>query len=233
MSTTTTARTEEELGAMRWVLEEVAAGRTFPAAESKAIVQCLHVALHAHDPVQIELVPLRDAADYPATHALNVSLLAMATTEFTGHTGADVLAVGLAGLLHDIGSIFTLEELLTKATPLTDDERQQLKQHPILGARAVLASEDNLDLAAIAAYEHHVRMDGGGYPAFRYPRDCHTASRLIQICDVFDAMRTPRPYKKAWPDEMALSFIEERAGFEFQPELARSFVAMLKAYLKQ
>jgi HD-GYP domain-containing protein (c-di-GMP phosphodiesterase class II) len=230
VTTLVTQGMEDELSAMRWVLQEIAAGGTFPAAESKAIVQSLHVALHANDPVQLFQVPLRDAPDYPATHALNVSLLAMATTEFTGHSGLDVLAVGLAGLLHDVGAIFTPEELLTKSTPLTDEERTVLKQHPIVGARTVLASEDNLDLPSIAAYEHHVRMDGGGYPAFRYPREAHTASRLIQICDVFDAMRTPRPYKKAWPDEMALSFIEERAGFEFQPELARSFAAMMKAY---
>ncbi len=223
---------EEELGAMRWVLQEIAAGNTFPAPEAKAIVQSLYVALHAQDPMQLIQVPLRDAADYPATHALNVSLLVMATAGFTGHSGADVLAVGLAGLLHDVGAVFTPEDLLTKSTPLTEDERTILKQHPIHGARAVLASEDNLDLPAIAAYEHHVRLDGGGYPTFKFPRKSHTASMLIQICDVFDAMRTPRPYKKAWPDELALSFIEERAGFEFQPELARSFVAMMKANAK-
>src|SRR5438105_5468790 len=184
---------DEELDAMRWVLEEVAAGRPVPAAEAKAIVQSLHVSMHATPELSLQLVQMRLPSDYNATHALNVSMLAMATTESTGHSGEEVLHVGLAGLLHDIGTVFTPTEILTKTEPLNEQERSTLKQHPVLGARAVISSEDNLDLPAIVAYEHHVRLDGGGYPAFKYPRDAHTASRLIQICDVFDAMHTPRP----------------------------------------
>jgi response regulator RpfG family c-di-GMP phosphodiesterase len=70
-------------------------------------------------------------------------------------------------------------------------------------------------------------IDGGGYPSFRFRRDCHYASRLVHVCDVYDALRTKRPYRDAWPSEKVRSYLEERAGSEFDPDLIRSFSAMM------
>ena len=70
-------------------------------------------------------------------------------------------------------------------------------------------------------------LNGGGYPTMHYRRDCHQASKLVHICDVYDALRTNRPYRDAWPSEKVLGYIEERAGLEFEPDFAGTFVRMM------
>ena len=76
-------------------------------------------------------------------------------------------------------------------------------------------------------------LDGGGYPTFRFPRDCHPASKLVHVCDVYDALRTNRPYREAWPAEKVLSYVTERSGSEFAPEMAAPFVGMMRELEQQ
>jgi putative two-component system response regulator len=85
-------------------------------------------------------------------------------------------------------------------------------------------------MAAVVAYEHHLMHDGGGYPALHYCRTCHSASRLAHVCDVYDALRTHRPYRAAWSSAAVLSYIEERAGTEFDPDVAHSFIRMMRQW---
>jgi cyclic di-GMP phosphodiesterase len=73
-------------------------------------------------------------------------------------------------------------------------------------------------------------IDGGGYPLMRFGRPCHRASRLVHVCDVFDALRTHRPYRDAWPLEKTLAYIQERAGHEFDPTIVQPFLAMLRQW---
>lgn len=102
-----------------------------------------------------------------------------------------------------------------------------MNRHPVEGARIIMVSQQNLDLAAVVAYEHHIMQNGGGYPKLDYPRECHQASKLVHVCDVYDALRTNRPYRAAWPAQKVLGYLEERAGTEFEPEAARRFVKMM------
>ena len=71
-------------------------------------------------------------------------------------------------------------------------------------------------------------INGHGYPACHYRRDCHKASKLVHVCDVYDALRTRRPYRDAWEAERVLTYLEERAGTEFEPEAATAFVKMMR-----
>jgi HD-GYP domain-containing protein (c-di-GMP phosphodiesterase class II) len=151
----------------------------------------------------------------------------MGLAEFMGMGAADVRTLGVAGLLHDVGKIKVPRDLLTKPGKLTPDERAVISQHPRYGAQLILESEEQLDLAAVVAYEHHIMLNGGGYPRFRFPRPCHPAGNLVHVCDVYDALRTRRPYRDAWPAEDALRYVEGRGGMEFDPEIVRSFVAMV------
>jgi HD-GYP domain-containing protein (c-di-GMP phosphodiesterase class II) len=79
----------------------------------------------------------------------------------------------------------------------------------------------------VVAYEHHIMINGGGYPKLEYPRDCHQGSKLVHVCDVYDALRTNRPYRAAWPAPKVLAYVEERAGTEFDREIARGFAKMM------
>ena len=97
------------------------------------------------------------------------------------------------------------------------------------GARIVLSRERGLGVAAVVAYEHHVCIDGGGYPSFRFTRNCHYASRIVHVCDIYDALCTNRPYRDAWEPEKALTYLESRAGTEVDSDITRVFCEMVRA----
>src|SRR6185436_5540562 len=150
--------------------------------------------------------------------------------EFLGHAPPDVRAFGISGLLHDVGKVRIPRDILNKPGKLSPEERRIINQHPADGARLLLASPERLEMAAIVAYEHHMMHDGGGYPTPRYCRTCHSASRLAHVCDVYDALRTHRPYRGAWTSEAVLAYLEERAGTEFDPDVAHAFVRMMRQW---
>jgi putative nucleotidyltransferase with HDIG domain len=220
----------EEAEAVRWVHGEVEARRALPLAEAEAVVRSLGVAMHGERRMVLPLVRLREFDEYTTTHSLNVAVLSMALTEYLGHGSAEVRAAGVAGLLHDVGKVNIPRDLLNKPGKLTAQEREVMNRHPVDGARILLESEGRLELAAMVAYEHHLMHAGGGYPDLRFDRTCHACSRLAHVCDVYDALRTRRPYRDAWENERVLAYIEERAGTEFDPAFAQPFVRMMREW---
>ena len=197
--------------------------------EAEAVVRSLSVAMQADRRMVLPLLQLKEFDQYTTTHALNVAVLSMALAQALGVPKKQIRAIGVAGLLHDIGKIRIPLEMLTKPGKLSDEERRIMNQHPVDAARIIMESEEELELAAVVAYEHHIMLDGGGYPAVHYPRECTLASRLVHVCDVFDALSTTRPYREAWPQEKVLSYLAERAGSEFDPQLVTAFDQMMRA----
>ena len=220
----------EEVDTLRWLHNEVQATGAVPLAEAEAVVRSLAVAMHGGRQVILPLLQLKQFDQYTTTHSMNVAVLSMALAEFVGLAGADVRAFGIAGLLHDIGKIKIPLDVLTKPGRLTDEERALMNEHPVTGARILLDVEADLDLAVVVAYEHHIMINGGGYPVLHYTRDCHQASKLVHVCDVYDALRTRRPYREAWSFDKTLGYLEERSGLEFDPELGGAFVRMMKQW---
>jgi putative nucleotidyltransferase with HDIG domain len=223
----------EEIEAVEWLHQEVGAHGELPLVEADAVVRSLSLAMHADSQVVLPLLQLKEFDQYTTTHSLNVSVLTMGLAEFLGLGASDVRAFGVAGLLHDLGKVRIPKEILVKPGRLTEAERQVMQQHPADGARIIFASDKQLDLAAVVAYEHHIMINGQGYPAVHYRRDCHRASKLVHVCDVYDALRTHRPYREAWESERALTYIEERAGIEFDREIAHAFVRMVRQWDKR
>lgn len=219
-----------EADTVRWLHEQLNTRNQLHLAEAEAVVRSLSVAMHADRQMLIPLLRLRSFDEYTTTHCLNVSVLSMALAEFIGLPPADVRTFGVAGLLHDIGKVRIPHEILTKPGKLTPEERQIMNRHTVDGARIIIETEDQLDLAAIVAYEHHIMIDGSGYPALHYRRDCHYASKVVHVCDVYDALRTRRPYRDAWSSEQVLQYISEKAGTEFDPDLAAAFVNMMRRF---
>ena len=199
-----------------------------PLAEAEAVVRSLSMAMHGDQQMILPLLQLREFDEYTTTHSLNVSVLVMALAESLQLAQQDVRAFGIAGLLHDLGKVNIPKDILNKPGKLTDEERQVMQNHPVAGARMIIESGRKLDLAATVAHEHHIMINGQGYPTRHYHRPCHKASNLVHVCDVYDALRTKRPYRDAWEAERVLTYIEERAGTEFEPEIAGSFVRMMR-----
>jgi putative nucleotidyltransferase with HDIG domain len=208
--------------------KEVQERGKLPLAEAEAVVRSLSMAMHGDSQMILPLLQLREFDEYTTTHSLNVSVLTMALAESLGLAAQDVRTFGIAGLLHDLGKVNIPKDILNKPGKLTDQERDVMQQHPTAGAKLIIESGRRLDLAAAVAHEHHIMINGHGYPKQHYDRDCHKASKLVHVCDVFDALRTRRPYRDAWESERVLTYLEERAGTEFEPEAATAFVAMMR-----
>lgn len=220
----------EELDAVEWLHGELRTRRQLHLVEAEAVIRSLTVAMHGDQDFVIPLLRLKRFDQYTTTHAMNVSVLAMALAEYIGLSPAQVKEFGISGLLHDLGKVAVPDEILNKRGRLTEAERAVMNNHTVEGARIIMETEEHLDLAAVVAYEHHIKLDGGGYPRLNYPRRCHQASDLVHVCDVFDALRTNRPYRDAWTQETVLDYIVDGAGREFDPDLAQAFVRMMRQW---
>jgi len=218
----------EEAETFRWLLHEVQSNGSVPLLEAEAVVRSLSVAMCTDTPMVLPLLKLKEFDQYTTTHSLNVSVLSMALAETLGFRSLDVRAIGVAGLLHDVGKVRIPIEILTKPGKLTDAEREVMNRHPVDGAQYLMESHDDLGLAATVAYEHHIMLNGGGYPKLHYARECATASKLVHVCDVFDALSTTRPYRAAWPMDDTFAYLEVRAGSEFDADLVAAFIRTMK-----
>ena len=221
----------EEIETVDWVHEEIQRHAPIPLAEVEAVVRSLAVAMHAERQMLLPLLTLKRFDQYTTTHACNVAVLAMGLSERLGLSADEVRSFGVAGLLHDIGKVMIPIELLTKPGRFTDEERAIVQHHPADGAKIILQKEQGLGIAAVVAYEHHVFLNGQGYPSFRFPRSCHYASRIVHVCDVYDALCTDRPYRAAWEPDQALVYLEERAGIELDPDIVHPFTALIREAL--
>jgi putative nucleotidyltransferase with HDIG domain len=227
---TLTYTLREERETMDWMHAAIRDGSKLPMIEADAVVRSLSIAMHAEQAMVLPLLQLKEFDQYTTTHSMNVSVLAMALGEFLELGGATVRALGVAGLLHDLGKVCIPREILIKPGKLSDSERLVVQEHPVVGARMLLANAEPMELAAVVAYEHHIRLDGGGYPKLPDARGAQYASRIVHVCDVYDALRTNRPYRHAWESERAMAYIEDRAGVEFDAGIARSFIAMMRKW---
>ena len=219
----------DEIATVNWLHEEVLTGAHIPMAEVEAIVGSLAIAMRTEQKMLLPLVLMKDFDEYTTTHACNVSVLAMGLAEQVGCSRAEIRAFGVAGLLHDIGKVKIPLEILNKPGRLTDEERAVMATHPEEGARILLEREKGMQMAAVVAFEHHICIDGKGYPQMKFERGCHLASRLVHVCDVYDALSTNRPYRKPWTSEQVLHYLEERAGTEVDPVISRAFATMVRS----
>lgn len=218
---------EEETQAIDHLLDQAENRGLISLAVARAVVQSLSIALQYGRPLLELLVPVRRNDEYTTVHSLNVSVLSMSLAEAVGVPRQDVKDIGEAALLHDVGKAYTPVEVLQKPGKLSPDEWEIIKRHPEDGARIILRSGGQMEFAAVVAYEHHLTWQGGGYPELRYPRRPHPVSQLVQICDVFDALRTERPFRGPWPVEKIFRYFSELSGTDLNPEVLAGFQNML------
>ncbi|MEP6474518.1 MAG: HD domain-containing phosphohydrolase, partial [Gemmatimonadota bacterium] len=206
---------------------------SLPLLEAETVVRSLAVAMHSQGQMFMPLLQLKEFDQYTTTHASNVAVLAMALGEHLKLGSGLVRALGTAGLMHDLGKVKIPHDILVKPGAFTDAERAVMRRHPVDGAKLLLEREKGMELAAVVAYEHHIMLNGGGYPSMHFGRQCHYASKLVHVCDVYDALCTNRPYREAWSSEIALSYVEEKAGIEFEADIVASFCTMMRQHSHQ
>ncbi len=210
----------EEAETFRWMQTEVRSQGSVPLLEAEAVVRSLSVAMHGDSRMVLPLLKLKEFDQYTTTHSLNVAVLSMGLAESLG--------LPAAGDPRD--------RRRRPAARHRQDPDPARSAHQARQAHRRRARDHELSIRSMApgsscratrtwawrptvAYEHHIMLNGGGYPPLHYNRECTMASRLVHVCDVYDALSTKRPYRDAWPSEKTMAYLEERAGTEFDPDL--------------
>ncbi len=133
-----------------------------------------------------------------------------------------------ASPMHDIGKIGIPDSILLKPGKLDPKEREIMNTHVDIGAEILSGNDSSLmQMAKAVALHHHEKWDGSGYPKGLKGKEISFEGRIVAICDVFDALTSERPYKKAWTIENAMEFLEEKKGTHFQPDLVDKFKIIL------
>ena len=174
------------------------------------------------------LTAMRNYDNYTFTHMVNVSILTMAQARALGIEGRLLREFGLSALMHDIGKVRTPKEILNKPDKLTDDEFVIMRRHVVDGAEILRRTPEMPILAPVVAFEHHLRLDGTGYPfGVKRRRSLNLGTMLCSIADVYDAMRSQRAYQQAFPTDRILAVLKRNDGTQFDQHLVRRFVQLL------
>jgi putative nucleotidyltransferase with HDIG domain len=178
----------------------------------------------------VALTAMRNYDNYTFTHMVNVSILTMGQARALGIEGRLLREFGLSALMHDIGKVRTPKEILNKPDKLTDDEFVIMRRHTVDGAEILRRTPEMPILAPVVAFEHHLRLDGTGYPLGVRRQSLNVGTMLCSISDIYDAMRSQRAYQQAFPTERILAVLKRNDGTQFDQHLVRRFVQLLGIY---
>jgi putative nucleotidyltransferase with HDIG domain len=166
------------------------------------------------------MLDLRDQVTEEHTH--RVTELTVALAKRLGFPDAELGHIRRGALLHDIGKMGIPDAILQKPGPLTDTEWAIMQTHPEK-AYQVISRIDYLLPAVDIPYCHHEKWDGTGYPRKLKGEEIPLSARIFAVVDVFDALTSDRPYRKAWEKEKTLLYIQEQIGRHFYPDAVRVF----------
>ena len=175
------------------------------------------------------LVAALEARDaYTKGHSESVSALVTQMLRHSGAERADVELIAIGGRLHDIGKIGIRDSVLLKPGQLTDEEREHIKRHPVIGRR-ILAAIPSLAKILPIPYSHHERWDGGGYPEGLSKEKIPFWARLTAVADTFDALTSDRPYRAGMSHDKAFQIIKEIRGSQLCPDSVDLFFNAIEA----
>jgi putative nucleotidyltransferase with HDIG domain len=202
-----------------------------PDAEAaRGMVNGLAQAVSQNRTALLALTALKNYDNYTFTHMVNVSILTMGQARGLGIEGPLLREFGLAALMHDIGKVRTPPEVLNKPDKLTDEEFTIMKRHVVDGAEILRRTPEMPALAPVVAFEHHLRLDGTGYPDRVSRPTLNVATMMCSIADVYDAMRSQRRYQQAFPTDRILAVLQRNDGKQFEQHLVRRFVQLVGIY---
>jgi putative nucleotidyltransferase with HDIG domain len=175
----------------------------------------------------LALTALKKYDNYTFTHMVNVSALAMAQARSLNIDGPLLREFGFAALMHDIGKVNTPLEVLNKPGKLTKDEFDVMKRHVVDGAHILRRTPEMPALAPIVAFEHHLKQDLSGYPENIGSRQLNLCTMIVSIADVFDALRSNRPYREGMATVRIRNLMGEQGNPAFNQALLKRFVNLM------
>jgi putative nucleotidyltransferase with HDIG domain len=211
---------------LRKVLSDARLQSCFTDEAASSAVERIMSATFENAGALIAVAKLKEKDEITFLHSLAVSALMVAFGRSLGHSEDDIRLLGLGGLVHDLGKMTLSDDILTKSGKLTAEEMELVRRHPQLGyemvSKAGTAPTEVLDICRY----HHERYDGGGYPDRLSGKKIPYVARLAAICDVYEALTTIRPYKRAFTQAEAINMMINSPG-HFDAKLLSAFVSKM------
>lgn len=172
---------------------------------------------------------------YTGEHLNRIQLYAKKLSEFLGMPDDFVEQITLASAMHDIGKIGIPDKILSKPGPLSPEEFEIMKTHVLIGEKILSGSvHPTIRMAASITLHHHEKWDGSGYPRGLKGPEIPIEARIVMLCDVYEALRSPRPYKKPLGHRESFTIITKGDGKtspgDFDPDVLRAFIRMEKTF---
>ncbi len=214
----------------RSFMDDIRLGRAIDIKEVKASVsECVSSVLRNPDGM-MWVSKIRDKDEYTAEHSLNVGLLAIVFGRHLGASEEDLNKLGFAGMLHDVGKMRIPTEILNKEGSLSSEEFAVMKRHSQSGRDILMAHKNIYHSAVDVAYSHHETLDGTGYPRKVKASGISDFTRIITLCDIYDAITSNRVYKRGQSSLDALKVLYTNKGTKFDEKLVTEFISCIGLY---
>ena len=199
------------------------------SSATDSISNDLMSAISNNDAVAIDINALKTSDEYTFKHSVDVATIAMILAKKQGLSKKQIHEIGVAGLLHDVGKTKVPLEILNKPGRLDDEEFNVMKQHPVFGYKMIKDNPDFSPEVAYAVLQHHEKIDGNGYPLSVNSSQITQYAKILSVADIYDALVTERPYKKAFTQRTAVEMIMSMTG-ELDMKAMKSFLESIILY---
>ncbi len=224
----------ETINTMKDVISNIKGKQFTDTRRLKRLAQkAVHLAMK-DESILLGMATIKNYDEYTFNHSVNVSIYSLAMGRRLGLSRKTLTELGITALLHDIGKSKIPKEILNKPSSLNEDEWRLMKRHPLMGVEIVLNLKQLGEInprMVIGIFDHHLRCDLSGYPRLFRRKGVSLFGRIIQIADSYDAMTTPRVYKKIpYTPEQALSILLRERGSNYDPILLKLFIGIVGVY---
>ena len=219
-----------EIASVKKLYREIRIYKNVDMSNVDAIVGGIIAGIRKNRNLSHLMVPETGGEDYLFAHAFNVALLSVLQADYIGLGNALLHDIGFAALLHDIGKTLLPKEVEDRQDSLDEERWALMKKHPVYGAALLSSMKRIPGVAAIVAFEHHMKYDGTGYPETRrHAKKLHLVSQIVGIADWYCALSSDLAHRKPLGHAVILGLLDEMKGKEFSPVLVDNFVRAVSA----
>ncbi len=219
---------QNAMDAVKDMVQAVHLDQTGNVRKMNSIVQTMVDNILDNRDALLGLTSIKMYDEYTFVHSVNTSILAVSLGAYLSFEKPQIAALGVAGLMHDMGKVTVPHEIINKPGKLTDEEWEQVKRHPIEGALLLADAPSVSKLAMVAAFEHHQNSDARGYPQVDGTLRRHPFSQIVSLADAYEALTAARVYYSVqMPPDQAVRILIGKRGSAFNTTLIKAFVNMI------